>query len=275
MQGRSQRPDDHDDRDQGVDGLASDHVGDPPEDQGAKEGGQDGRSRHPTRLGRRQVPLGLDQRGHGRNDEEVVGVGEEAHPRDEHGSTVELAGRRLVQETGNRGTRGREACLRQQIPDTSAPEPAPVSSSHGAPLRSRCGPAISQASVTKRQTSGNPQVNKLRTFGKLPPMTCLHSFLVRMKPKSQAARRRWASTAKERLTPVTEAVTHLRKVFEMEPDTPPETATAIAPELITACGSLVGWLRSSHAPRGFGKAEGELGAAAGLPERRNRLQKPG
>jgi hypothetical protein len=85
-----------------------------------------------------------------------------------------------------------------------------------------------------------------------------------MKPKSQAARRRWASTAKERLTPVTEAVTHLRKVFEMEPDTPPETATAIASELITACGSLVGWLRSSHAPRGFGKAEGELGAAAGV-----------
>jgi hypothetical protein len=85
-----------------------------------------------------------------------------------------------------------------------------------------------------------------------------------MEPESQAARRRWASTAKERLTPVTETVAHLRKEFEMESDMPPETATAIASELISACGSLSGWLGSSRAPRGFGKAEGQLGAAAGV-----------
>ena len=34
--------------------------------------------------------------------------------------------------------------------------------------------------------------------------------------------------------------------------------------MVSACASLNGWLSSSHAPRGFAKAGGELGAAAGV-----------
>jgi hypothetical protein len=63
---------------------------------------------------------------------------------------------------------------------------------------------------------------------------------------------------------VTEAVDHLRKLFQMELDTLPETDEAVAAQVISACASLSGWLRSSHAPRGFAKAGGELGAAAGV-----------
>jgi len=33
---------------------------------------------------------------------------------------------------------------------------------------------------------------------------------------------------------------------------------------VSACSNLTDWLRSGHAPRGFGKAGGELGAAAGV-----------
>jgi len=83
-------------------------------------------------------------------------------------------------------------------------------------------------------------------------------------PELEAAGRKWASTAKERLTAVTEAVAHLQKLFEMESEKTPEMVAAVATEVITACGNLVEWLRSSHAPRGFGKAGGELGAAAGV-----------
>ena len=53
-------------------------------------------------------------------------------------------------------------------------------------------------------------------------------------------------------------------MFEVEPETPPEMVTGVVTEVITACANLVEWLRSSHAPRGFGKAGGELGAAAGV-----------
>jgi hypothetical protein len=83
-------------------------------------------------------------------------------------------------------------------------------------------------------------------------------------PELEAAMRTWASTAKERLSAVTEAVAHLRKLFDMESETPPEMVAGVATEVITACGNLVEWLRSSHAPRGLGKAGGELGAAAGV-----------
>lgn len=85
-----------------------------------------------------------------------------------------------------------------------------------------------------------------------------------MNAELQAARLRWASIATERLTSVTEAVAHLRRLFEIESDTPPVTATAVASELINVCAGLLEWLSVSHAPRGLGKAGGELGAAAGV-----------
>jgi hypothetical protein len=80
----------------------------------------------------------------------------------------------------------------------------------------------------------------------------------------EAARRRWASTAQEYLAAVTEAVDHLRELFQMELETPPETDEAVASQVVTSCSNLSGWLSSSHAPRGFAKAGGELGAAAGV-----------
>jgi hypothetical protein len=83
-------------------------------------------------------------------------------------------------------------------------------------------------------------------------------------PEPEAERRRWASTAQEYLVAVTEAVDHLRELFQIELETPPETDEAVAAQVVSACGSLSGWLSSLHAPRGFAKAGGELGAAAGV-----------
>lgn len=80
----------------------------------------------------------------------------------------------------------------------------------------------------------------------------------------EAARYRWAAAAKERLALVTAAVERLRDGYDIERDTPYEASTAVASEVVIACGSLAGWLSSARAPRGFGKAEGELGAAAGV-----------
>ena len=83
-------------------------------------------------------------------------------------------------------------------------------------------------------------------------------------PEAEAARRSWASTAREYLVAVTEAVDHLREVFQTEQEGPSETDEAVASQVVSACSKLTGWLRSSHAPRGFAKAGGELGAAAGV-----------
>jgi hypothetical protein len=83
-------------------------------------------------------------------------------------------------------------------------------------------------------------------------------------PEPEAARRRWASTAQEYLVAVTEAVDHLRELFQVQLETPPETDEAVAAQVVSACASLSGWLSSSHPPRGFAKAGGELGAAAGV-----------
>jgi hypothetical protein len=80
----------------------------------------------------------------------------------------------------------------------------------------------------------------------------------------EAARRKWASLALEYLSAVTEAVDHLREAFRTERERPSETNEAVASQVVSACGELSSWLRSSHAPRGFAKAGGELGAAAGV-----------
>lgn len=63
---------------------------------------------------------------------------------------------------------------------------------------------------------------------------------------------------------VTEAVDHLRELFQTEVETLPETDEAVATQVVSACASLNGWLTSSHPPRGFARAGGELGAAAGV-----------
>ena len=81
--------------------------------------------------------------------------------------------------------------------------------------------------------------------------------------EAEAARRRWASTAQEYLVALTERVSHLRKLFKTELETPLEADDAVASQVVSACDSLRGWLSSSHAPRGFAKAGAELGAVAG------------
>ena len=63
---------------------------------------------------------------------------------------------------------------------------------------------------------------------------------------------------------VTQAVDNLRGSFLEEPETSSEPDVAVASQVVSACSNLNEWLRSGHAPRGFAKAGGELGAAAGV-----------
>ena len=83
-------------------------------------------------------------------------------------------------------------------------------------------------------------------------------------PEPEATRHKWASHALEYLSTLTEAVDRLREAFQTEREKPSETNEAVASQVVSACGELSRWLRSSHAPRGFAKAGGELGAAAGV-----------
>jgi hypothetical protein len=88
--------------------------------------------------------------------------------------------------------------------------------------------------------------------------------VVPQNPDPDAERRKWAARAQEHLHAVTAAVDGLRKLFEADLETPVEADEDVAAQVVSACDSLHGWLRSSHAPRGLAKAGGELGAAAGV-----------
>ena len=114
-QGRGNRPDDHDHSDRDVDLLPTDHVRDATEDEGADESAENGCTGDPTRLQRAQVPLHRHECGHGPDDEQVVGIGEEPDTRDDDGASMELAGWGLVQEIGDSWPRGDETGLRQQV----------------------------------------------------------------------------------------------------------------------------------------------------------------
>ena len=83
-------------------------------------------------------------------------------------------------------------------------------------------------------------------------------------PDSHAASSEWASTAQDYLAIVTQAVDGLRGLFQADRETPSEADQLVASQVVSACSNLTDWLRSRHAPRGFGKAGGELGAAAGV-----------
>ena len=122
-QGRANRGDRHHGRDQPVHPLAADHVGDPAEDQGAQAGGaQHGRvqQREPAGV---QVPVLLDQRRRDSDDEQVIGVGEEAHPGDKDRPQVEPVQRCVIQGsdevTGSR--------LRHVVPFSGRRAPLPGS----------------------------------------------------------------------------------------------------------------------------------------------------
>ena len=77
-------------------------------------------------------------------------------------------------------------------------------------------------------------------------------------------RREWVTTAEDRLAVVTDGVERLRKVFNIAREIPSEASAEVASEVVIGCDSLAGWLNSTRVPRGLGKAEGELGAAAGV-----------
>jgi hypothetical protein len=77
-------------------------------------------------------------------------------------------------------------------------------------------------------------------------------------------RRKWANTAEERLAVVTAGVERLRKVLDIERETPSDAFAEVASEVLAACGSLAEWLADTRGPRGLAKAERELGAAVGV-----------
>jgi hypothetical protein len=77
-------------------------------------------------------------------------------------------------------------------------------------------------------------------------------------------RRKWAKAAEKRLAVVTAAVKRLRKVLDLERETPSDALAEIASDVLASCESLAEWLGGTGGPRGFAKAEGELGAAAGV-----------
>ncbi len=110
-QGRGDRPNDHDHGDRDVDLLPTDHVRDAAEDESANERAENGCTGDPTRLQRAQMPLDRHEGGHGPDDEQVVGVGEESDARDDDGASMELAGWGLVQEIGDSWRRGGGAGL--------------------------------------------------------------------------------------------------------------------------------------------------------------------
>ncbi len=70
--------------------------------------------------------------------------------------------------------------------------------------------------------------------------------------------------AQDHLVAVTQAVDNLRGIFQADLETNPETDESVASLVVSACSNLNDWLRSGHPPRGFAKAGGELGAAAGV-----------
>ena len=82
-------------------------------------------------------------------------------------------------------------------------------------------------------------------------------------PELEATRREWAAAALDHLAAVTEAVDALRTAFDTLGDeqTPPSDD---ADGVVEACIGLATWLDAFKAPRGLGKAGGELGAAAGV-----------
>ena len=88
---------DHDGGDYPVHALAADYVGEAAEHERAEACGGQHRRVEQGKPARTQVPVPGDQRGGDPDDEQVVSVGEESHPRGQHRPQMEPAQRRLVQ----------------------------------------------------------------------------------------------------------------------------------------------------------------------------------
>jgi hypothetical protein len=83
-------------------------------------------------------------------------------------------------------------------------------------------------------------------------------------PDLDASRREWAETARVRLAQVTESVCALRRAFEVAAGEERDPWYGPSERVVASCDTLKGWLAGAKAPRGLGRAEGELGAIAGV-----------
>jgi hypothetical protein len=79
-----------------------------------------------------------------------------------------------------------------------------------------------------------------------------------------AIRRRWAAAAQERLATVMDAVALLRATFEGLSEKGSGSGDDPSEQVLASCAELATWLDGSRAPKGLGKAGGELGAVAGV-----------
>lgn len=117
--------------------------------------------------------------------------------------------------------------------------------------------------MTARESPGNRQVNGSRTLGKLT-LSHLPRFSGMTADREQdAARSRWAAGAQQHLEALVDAVGALRTAFEAAP-TEPDPPGDPSERVLEACAALAGWLTGHKAPRGLGRAEGELGAVGGV-----------
>jgi hypothetical protein len=80
----------------------------------------------------------------------------------------------------------------------------------------------------------------------------------------EAQRRHWAAGALEHLTRLTSSVAAIRQAVESGSPNEIETQEELGSEVARAAAALTAWLDASRAPRGLGKAEGELAATAGV-----------
>ena len=152
--------DDHDGGDHRVDPFAAEDVSDPTEDEGAEECTEDGRSGHPARLERAQVPLNGDDGGDRADDEEVIGVGEEPDTRHEHCATVEFAPRGIVEKIADRRRPGSGHSVARPRRNCVHVDPflAPLGSDRTTLLRPK---------VDARNSEDERHANTDRTFGEL------------------------------------------------------------------------------------------------------------
>jgi hypothetical protein len=83
-------------------------------------------------------------------------------------------------------------------------------------------------------------------------------------PELEAAKRRWAETAQGLLEELTDGVAALRGAFESGNPSKAELPEGVASNIVSASAKVIDWLGTSRAPRGLGKAEGEIAATSGV-----------